>query len=106
VLQVPGVLAIVGGTGREPIPLPDEELTALRSGLHLRNAEPHPLLTAGQSVRIRSGALAGLIGIVLRAKNSLRVVLTLSIVRQSISVEVDTKELELLDSGIASCACG
>jgi transcription antitermination factor NusG len=100
VLEVPGVLAIVGGTRGEMAPLPEVEVEALRSGLHLRQAEPHPLLTVGQRVRIRSGALAGLEGIVVRKKNSFRVVLTMDLIMQSIAVEVDGEELEPVDSGV------
>src|SRR5580704_4699279 len=65
VLDVPGALAVVGGTGREPAPLPEEAIDALRSGLQQRHAEPHPLLTIGQRARIRSGAMAGMEGVVM-----------------------------------------
>jgi transcription antitermination factor NusG len=99
VLQVPGVLWIVGGTGRQLTPLPDAEIEALRSGLHLRHAEPHPLLTSGQIVRIRSGAMAGVEGIVIRKKTGLRVVLTVNLIMQSVAVEVDEHDLELVNSG-------
>jgi transcription antitermination factor NusG len=98
VLQVPGVLTFVGGTGRQPATLPEAEIGALRAGLPLRHAEPHSLLTAGQRARIRSGALAGMEGVVVRRKNSLRVVLTMDLIRQSVAVEVDESELETLDS--------
>jgi transcription antitermination factor NusG len=98
VLQVPGVLSVVGGTGRQPASMPDAEIDALRAGLSLRHAEPHPLLTVGQRARIRSGALAGMVGIVVRRKNSLRVVLTMDLIRQSVAVEVDGAELETLDA--------
>jgi transcription antitermination factor NusG len=94
VLRVPGVLAFVCGTGRQPASLPEAEIDALRSGLHLRRAEPHPLLTVGQRARIRSGALAGMEGVVVRKKNNLRVVLTLDLILQSVAVEVDGDELE------------
>jgi transcription antitermination factor NusG len=98
VLQVPGVLRVVGGTGRQPVSLPDAEIDALRAGLSLRNAEPHPLLTVGQRARIRSGALAGMEGVVVRRKNSLRVVLTMDLIQQSVAVEVSETELETLNS--------
>jgi transcription antitermination factor NusG len=98
VLSVPGTLAVVGGTGREPAPLPDAAIDALRTGLHLRRAEPHPLLTVGQRARIRSGALAGMEGIVVRRKNSCRVILTLDHIQRSIAVEVDGDDLEPLDA--------
>lgn len=97
VLEVPGVLAIVGGTAGEMARLPEAEVEALRCGLHSRLAEPHPLLTVGRRARIRSGALAGLEGIVIRKKNSLRVVLTMDLIMQSIAVEVDGEELEPVD---------
>jgi transcription antitermination factor NusG len=94
VLEVPGVLCVVGGTAREPAPLPDADIDTLRSGLDSRSAEPHPLLLVGQRARIRSGALAGMEGVVIRKKNGLRVVLTLNLIMQSIAVEVDGDDLE------------
>jgi transcription antitermination factor NusG len=104
VLKVPGALAVVGGKGREPVPLPDGAIEALRAGLHLRAAEPYPLLTVGQRARIRSGALAGMEGVVVRKKNSLRVVLTLEHIMQSIAVEVNAEDLEPLQAGALACA--
>ena len=104
VLAVPGALAVVGGTGGEPAPLPDATIDALRAGLKLRPAQPHPLVTAGQRARIRSGALEGLEGIVVRSKNSYRVVLTLEHIMQSYAVEVDLNDLELLPSNESSPA--
>ena len=97
VLRVPGALAVVSGTGGEPSPLPDATIDAMRSGLDLWTAKPHPLMTAGQRVRIRKGALAGLEGIVVRNKNSFRVVMTLEAIMQSYAVEVDLEDLEPLN---------
>jgi len=99
VLDTPGIVAFVGGTGGLPAVLPEAEIEALRAGLHLRRAEPHPLLPVGQRARIRSGALAGMEGIVVRQKSSLRVVLTVNMIMQSVAVEVDGSELEVIDSG-------
>jgi transcription antitermination factor NusG len=59
-------------------------------------AQPHPLVTVGQKVRIRGGALAGLEGIVVRNKNSFRVVMTLEHIMQSYAIEVDLEDLEPL----------
>lgn len=100
VLEVPGVLTIVGGTGCELAPLQETEINALRAGLHLRNVEPHSLLTVGQRARITSGALAGMEGVVVRKKNTLRIVLTMDLICQSMAVEVDARELEPLYSPI------
>jgi len=97
VLRVPGALAVVGGTRREPAPLPDAAIEALRTGLQEQSVEPHPLLTVGQQARIRAGAFAGMEGVVLRKKGGLRVVLTLRQIMQSIAVEVDERDLEPLE---------
>ncbi len=93
VLELPSVLSLVGN-GRNPVPLPDRDIEALRIGLHLRKIEPFPYLKTGRRVRIRSGALAGLEGVVLRKDNHLRVVLSLDLIQRSIAVHVEACELE------------
>ncbi len=100
VLGVPGVLSIVG-SAREPWPLPDFEIEALRSGMHLRKVEPHPYLVVGERARITVGPMAGMEGILVRKKNSLRVVLTLDLIMQSVAVEVDADDLEPADTARA-----
>lgn len=98
VLNVPGALTIVGGTGGEPAPLPDAAVDSLRRGIEQGNIEPHPLLTVGQQVRIRSGAFEGMKGIVVRKKSGFRVVLTLEQIMQSIAIELDEGDLEPIES--------
>jgi transcription antitermination factor NusG len=93
VLQTPGVLSLVG-SGREPSPLATCEIEALRAELPLRKFEPYPYLAAGDRVRIHSGALAGMVGVLLRKKSNLRVVLTLDLIMQSVAVEIDADEIE------------
>lgn len=95
VLEVPGVLSLVG-TGPSFWPLPEGEIEALRAGLHLRNPEPHVYLTAGQKVRIKAGALAGLTGFVLRTNERLRVVLAVEMLMQGVAVEVGVDDIEVL----------
>ena len=95
VLGVQGVLSIVG-RGYDPTPLSEFEMESLRSGLHLRNFEPHPLLVVGTKVRIKFGALEGMEGVLLRNKNNLRVVLTVALINQSVAVEVNADDVEPL----------
>jgi transcription antitermination factor NusG len=94
VLNIPGALAVVGGTGGEPAPVPDSAIESLRIGLLEHRVEPHPLLRVGQMARIRSGAFAGMEGIVIRTKGACRVVLTVEQIMQSIAVEVNASDLE------------
>jgi transcription antitermination factor NusG len=93
VLEVPMVYSIVGNS-REPLPLPDQEIETLRLGLQGRQAHPFPYLKVGNRVRIRSGPLAGLEGIVMRMYGSLSVVLSVDLIQRSIAVHVDADELE------------
>jgi transcription antitermination factor NusG len=94
VLEVPGILWMVSGNGREALPLPDADIHAMRTGLHLRSAEPYPLPAVGERVRIRSGALANMEGVLIRRKNDYRVVITLDLIMQSIAVEVASDDIE------------
>jgi transcription antitermination factor NusG len=94
VLSVPGALTVVGGTGKEPAPLAESAIEALRTGLREHKIEPHQLLRVGEMARIRSGAFAGMKGVVLRRKGGCRIVLTLEQIMQSVAVEVDEEDLE------------
>ena len=98
VLSVPGAVAVIGGTGREALPVPDEAIDALRAGISEGSVEPHPLLTVGQRARILRGGMAGMVGIVVRYKTRYRVILTLEHIMQSVAVEVDACDLEPLDA--------
>jgi len=93
VLSLPGVVSIVG-SAREPWPLPQLEVEALRIGAKLGKAQPHPYLRVGERVRIKTGLMAGVEGILVRKKNEFRFVLTLEAIMRSVAVEVDASELE------------
>ena len=93
VLQVPSVVRLVGFNGL-PAALPDEEMEILRMGLSARlRAEPHPFLTVGRRVRIISGPLSGLEGVLKRKKNSLRMVVSLGLIQRSVAVDVDIADV-------------
>jgi transcription antitermination factor NusG len=94
VLQVPGVAKLVGFNGM-PAALPESEMEALRTGLAGGvRAEPHPYLTVGRKVRVRTGSLAGLEGMLVRRKNSTRFVISLDLIMRSVALEVDAHDLE------------
>src|SRR6266702_7214813 len=79
VVQIPSVVRLVGFGGL-PTALPDQEMEAMRNGL-LRQLrlEPHPYLTIGRRVRLTSGPLMGLEGILVRRKGLLRLILSLDL---------------------------
>lgn len=92
VLQVPSVVRLLG-FGEHPIALPEGEIEALRNGLDGRWAQPHPYLTTGKRLRIKSGPLAGVEGILSRRKGGFRVVLSIELIKTSVAVEVDAADL-------------
>jgi transcription antitermination factor NusG len=95
VLRLPGVFGLVCFQGR-PARIESGEIRNLRYGLIGRQvAQPHPYLKVGRRVRVRMGAMAGLEGILVRKKDSFRVVLSISLIQRSISVEVDQADIEL-----------
>lgn len=93
VLEVPAVLSILG-SGHELLPLADAEIETLKSGLRLRQVDPCPCLKVGNRARIRSGALAGLEGVVVRKDEQLRVVVSIDSIMRSFAVHVNADELE------------
>ena len=97
VLQVPGVVRLIGFNGRPAI-LPDKEIESLKTGTaaHL-HVQPHPYLTIGRRVRIKRGALQGVEGILVRKKNALRVVLSIDLIMRSASVEVEAGDVECVN---------
>lgn len=92
VLEDPGVLRFVSCAGR-PAPVPDQEMDRLRLALQARAAQPHPFLTSGKTVRIESGALAGLEGKIVRRKGKTRFVVSVRWIDRSIAFEVDAADL-------------
>lgn len=95
-LEIPGVARLVSFGGL-PVPMQDQEMEAMRTGLSARlRVEPHPYLLAGRRVRIVAGPLAGLEGIVLRRKGRLRFVLSVELIQRSVAVDVDASEIRAL----------
>jgi len=67
---------------------------ALRTGANLT---PYKYIRAGQHCRVIAGPLADLQGIVVKTKNTTRLVLQIDMLGQATSVEIDTEMIEVLD---------
>jgi transcription antitermination factor NusG len=93
ILVTPGVIAVVG-RGRVPVPVEESEISAIQtlvsSGLP---AEPWPYLEIGQRVRIEDDALYGLEGILIRFKGTRRIVVSVSLLRRSVALEIDRAQV-------------
>lgn len=96
ILQIPSVVRLVGFNGH-PAALPEEEIEALRRGLaNQLRIQPHPYLTVGRRIRIKSGPLQGTEGILIRKKSVSRLVLSIDLIRRSVVVEIDSADVEPL----------
>src|ERR1039457_5289328 len=93
VLQVPGAVRLVTFNG-QPAALPEQEIECLRNRQSNSNIEPHPYLRVGRRVRVRSGPMHGLEGIIRRNKDKCRVVFSVDLIMRSVAVEVDEADLE------------
>jgi transcription antitermination factor NusG len=89
ILITPGVIAVVG-RGRVPVPVERTEIEAIQamvsSGLPL---DPWPYMEVGQRVRIENHALRGLEGILIAFKGGHRIVVSVSLLRRSVALEID-----------------
>jgi transcription antitermination factor NusG len=96
ILMTTGVISVVG-VGKEPVAIPNDEIEAikavLRSGLP---AEPCAYLREGQRVRVTSGSLDGVEGILVKKKNQFRMVVSVTMLQRSIAVEIDGDRLAAL----------
>jgi transcription antitermination factor NusG len=95
VLTAAGVIRIVSFNGL-PFPVADEEIRVLRSVSGLPSVQPYRFLTVGRKVRISSGALEGLEGIVVKRKSGIRFIVSVQAIQQSIAVEVSAADLQCI----------
>jgi transcription antitermination factor NusG len=99
VVTTPGIVSILSING-EPATIPESEIEAVRRAIEWGNrVEPHPFLRCGDRVRVISGPLQGLEGILVRKKNLYRLVLSVEILERSAAVEVDVSAVERVASG-------
>lgn len=94
ILQTHGVQGVVGTAGR-PGFIPEAEIAAIQRAVENRlTIGPHPFLQCGDWVRIKSGPLLGLEGILVRKQEQVRLVLSIEILGRSVAVEVEASLVE------------
>jgi transcription termination/antitermination protein NusG len=93
VLQTTGVVRILGSE-RTPEPVPDQEISFIQQMLQQGQCSCHPLLREGSRVQVRRGPLKGLQGRLVRIKSGARLVVSISILSQSVSTEIDAADVE------------
>ena len=102
VLRTANVVRIVG-FGGQAVALPDHEIETLRRGLTRElGVEPYLYSKVGRRVRVTTGPLQGLEGILVRKKNRSRFVISLDLIMRSVAVEIDVTELEPIHGRVQS----
>jgi transcription antitermination factor NusG len=90
ILKIPGVVQIVG-YNRQPISVDEQEIAAIQtlvaSGVP---NQPCSFVEIGDRVRIDSGALRGLEGILVESRGRHKFVLSVSLLQRSVAVEIDS----------------
>jgi len=90
VLNTAGMVRFVGPKGARPYIVAERELTSLQK-LVTEDVpmDPYPYLKEGQRVYVRSGLFKGAEGFIVHKDKQCRLVLSLDIIFQSISVQID-----------------
>ena len=94
VLKCTGVVNIISFEG-EPAPIPDHEILGIRQLVESDLAyDPCPLIREGAMVEVKSGPLKGVIGRLVRKNDKARLVLSVDLIGQAVSVEVDAADVK------------
>jgi transcription antitermination factor NusG len=93
-LQINGVYSLVGTRG-QGTPIPEEQIDAIRRIVDERLAwQSHPFLKIGQRVRIRSGALDGVEGILVARSGESTLVVSIDAIQRSLAVRIEGYDVE------------
>jgi transcription antitermination factor NusG len=94
IMTTPGIHMILCN-GEHFATIPEDEIHTIRRTVEGPfRIEPHPFLKCGERVRVTRGALEGVEGILVRKKSSYRLVLSVDMVAQSVSIEIDANDVE------------
>ena len=93
VLKCTGVVNIISFEG-EPAPIPEYEIEGIRKLIESELAyDPCPLIHEGMMVEVMHGPLRGVVGRLTRKGPHARLVLSVDLIGQAVSVEVDAADV-------------
>jgi transcription antitermination factor NusG len=96
VCRTDGVFQVLGTCG-EPVPIPEEQIDAVRTLVGQKIAWSfHPFLKIGQRVRIRGGAMDGIEGVLLARNGDRTLVVSVDVIQRSLAVRIEGYDLEPL----------
>ena len=93
ILTCTGVVSIVSFDG-EPAPVPDHEIDGIRRLVTSElQYDPCPLVREGMVVEVTHGPLKGVVGRLVRKGAHARLILSVDLIGQAVSVEVDAADV-------------
>jgi len=96
VLKCSGVVSIVSFNG-EPAPVPDHEIEDIRTLVESTLPyDPCPTIKTGSRVEVVHGPLKGVVGRLTRKGTQSRLVLSVDLIGQAVSVQVDAADVQPL----------
>ena len=94
ILKCDGVVSIIGTEGH-PSPIPELEIEGIRTLVDSElSYDPCPLIKEGMMVQVKSGPLKGVVGRLVRKGAHARLVLSVDLIGQAVSVEVDAADVK------------
>jgi transcription termination/antitermination protein NusG len=94
ILKCAGVVNIVSFEGK-PAPIPEHEIDSIRRLVESDlQYDPCPLIREGMMVEVKHGALTGVVGRLVRKGAHARLILSVELIGQGVSVEVDAADVK------------
>lgn len=98
ILNTAGVVNFVGNPSRKAVTIPESELSSVRRFVENDiEIDPFPYLKKGMRVYIKSGPFKGIEGFIVRKDQQCRLVISIDVLMQSVSIEIDQACIECID---------
>lgn len=96
ILETPGVVRLVSNN-HKPSAIPESQIESLRRIIRQpMDVQREKYIDVGEHVKVTAGPLMGVEGIVIRMQNMSRLIVSIGIIEQSVSVIVPTDLLEVI----------
>ncbi len=95
ILRTPGVVRFVSIKNGAPEPIPEEQILNLKKAIESKEQiDPYPYLKEGVKVRVKKGALEGIIGILVEKREGHLLMLSVDVIQQGTSLKIDASFVE------------
>jgi transcription termination/antitermination protein NusG len=97
VIKTRGVVRYLGQSSGETEAVPADQINALMRAVESgKDIDPYPYLREGERVRIKSGPLEAVEGILVTRKDTHHLVLSVDILKRAVSIQIDASNVEMI----------